>query len=148
MKYNIYQKLHNSNGHTFSFIPHVCYFSYHHSIAASEARSLTTPLSTKMRGLGWGWGRASHKNITSMSPFYQNSVTPPRPFAKSIKNPRLSMQDTYIDRGLCIFLMQILKTVSPLSNVNWLEHFIRQGCFQVCSGNNTSLFSMLVKLFI
>ena len=57
MKYNIYQKLHNSNGHTFSFIPHVCYFSYQHSIAASEARSLTTPLSTKMRGLGWGWGQ-------------------------------------------------------------------------------------------
>ena len=147
MKYNIYQKLHNSNGHTFSFIPHVCYFSYQHSIAASEARSLTTPLSTKMRGLGWGGGRASHKNINIHVSFYQNSVTPPLPFAKSIKNLSLSMQDTYIDRGLCSFLMQILKTVSRLLNVNWLEHFIRWGCFQVCSGNNnTSLFSMLVKL--
>ena len=45
-----YQKLANSNGNTFSFIPHVCYFSYHPSIAASEARSLTTLFSTKMRG--------------------------------------------------------------------------------------------------
>ena len=31
------------------FIPHVCYF-YHPSIAASEAGSLTTLFSTKMRG--------------------------------------------------------------------------------------------------
>ena len=39
----------NSNGNTFSFIPHLCYFSYHLSIAASEARSLTTLFSTEMR---------------------------------------------------------------------------------------------------
>ena len=44
-----YQKLANSNGNTFSFIPHVCYFSYHPSIA-SETRSLTTFFSTKMKG--------------------------------------------------------------------------------------------------
>ena len=54
-----YQKLANSNGNTFSFIPHVCYFSYHPSIAASEARSLTTLFFTKMRG----W-KHSHKNIS------------------------------------------------------------------------------------
>ena len=41
-----------------SIIPHVCYFSYHPSIAASEARSLTTLFSTKMRGR-----KHSHKNI-------------------------------------------------------------------------------------
>ena len=45
----IYQKLRNSNGNTFSFIPHVCCFSYDPSIAAFEARSLTTLFSTKMR---------------------------------------------------------------------------------------------------
>ena len=38
----ISQNLRNSNGNTFSFIPHVCYFSYHPWIAASEGRSLTT----------------------------------------------------------------------------------------------------------
>ena len=42
--------MHNSNGNTFSFIPHVCYFSYHLSTAAFEGRTLTTLFSTKMRG--------------------------------------------------------------------------------------------------
>ena len=50
IKQTIYQKLRNSNGNTFSFIPHVCYFSYHPSIAASKAWSLTTIFSIKMRG--------------------------------------------------------------------------------------------------
>ena len=58
IKQTIYPKLHNSNGNTFSFIPHVCYFSYHPSIAASKAWSLTTLFSTKMRGR-----KQSHKNI-------------------------------------------------------------------------------------
>ena len=39
----------NSNWIAFSIIPHVCYFSYHPSIAASEAQSLTTLFSTKIR---------------------------------------------------------------------------------------------------
>ena len=30
------------------------------------------------------------------------------------------MQDTYIDRGLCIFLIQMLKIVSILF-INWLD---------------------------
>ena len=47
---NSYQKLANSNGNTFSFMPRVCYFSYHPSTAASKTRSLTTLFSTKMRG--------------------------------------------------------------------------------------------------
>ena len=47
-----------SNGNTFSFIPHVCYFSYHLSIAASEAWNLATLFATKMRGR-----KHSHKNI-------------------------------------------------------------------------------------
>ena len=50
--------MHNSNGNTFSFILCVCYFSYPPSIAALEARNLTTLFSTKMRGRGH-----SHKNI-------------------------------------------------------------------------------------
>ena len=41
MKQTTYQKLRNSNKNTFSFISHVCYFSYHPSTAASEDRSLT-----------------------------------------------------------------------------------------------------------
>ena len=45
-----YQKLRNSKGNTFSFIPHVCYSSYLPWIAASEGRNLTTLFSTKMKG--------------------------------------------------------------------------------------------------
>ena len=45
----------NLNGNTFSFIPHVCYFSYHSWIAASEDRILTTLFSsTKLRESGVG----------------------------------------------------------------------------------------------
>ena len=58
IKQTIYQKLANSNGNTFNFIPHVCYFSRHPSIAASETRTLTTLFSTKMRER-----KHSHKNI-------------------------------------------------------------------------------------
>ena len=39
----------NSNGNIFSFIPRVCYFSYHPSIAAYKTRSLTLLVSTKIR---------------------------------------------------------------------------------------------------
>ena len=46
------------NRNTFSFIPHICHFSYHPSIAASEAPSLATLFSTKMRGGN------SHSNIS------------------------------------------------------------------------------------
>ena len=55
IKLNVYQ---NCDGNTFSFILHVCYFSYHPSIAGSEARSLTTLFFTKMRGK-----KHSYKNI-------------------------------------------------------------------------------------
>ena len=50
IKLTIYQILCNWNGNTFSFIPYVCYFLHHSSIAASEGRSLRTPFFTKMRG--------------------------------------------------------------------------------------------------
>ena len=34
------KKIRNLNGNTFSFIPHVCYFSYHPWIVSSEDQSL------------------------------------------------------------------------------------------------------------
>ena len=53
------------------------------------------------------------------------------------------MRDTCIDQELCIFLVQMLKTVSisfiNSKLLNWLEHFILRGCFQIYSGNNKSL---------
>ena len=107
IKQTIYQNLHDSNGNTFSFIPHVCYFSYHPSIAASEARNLTPVFSTKMRG-----SKHCHKNINIPVQFYQHSITPPLHSVKTIIKLRLSMRDIYINRGLCIFCTQMLETVS------------------------------------
>ena len=49
-KIDYLQKLRSSNGNTFSFILHVCYYLYLPWIAAAEGRSLTTLFSTKMRG--------------------------------------------------------------------------------------------------
>ena len=81
MKWTIYQKLRHSNGNTFSFIPHVCYFS-----------------------------------------------------------------DTFINRELCIFLVQMLKTVSILF-IN-PEHFIWWSFFQICSeSNNPSLLLYACEVF-
>ena len=50
IKKAFYQNLRYLKGNAFSFIPHVCYFPYHSSIAASEDRSLTILLATQMRG--------------------------------------------------------------------------------------------------
>ena len=52
IKQTIYEKIAKSNGNTFTFIPHVCYFSYHPSIAASETRSLITLFPAKNEGRG------------------------------------------------------------------------------------------------
>ena len=110
----IYQKLRNSNGNTFSFIPHVCYFSYLSWITASKGLGLTTLFSTKMM-----WEEIARRTSTPVShsirvPSLLSS--PPLPSAKTIKNlesrRKFSIRDTYIDGGLCIFLVQMLKTVS------------------------------------
>ena len=112
----------NSTWNTFSFIPHVCYFSYHPWIAASEGQSLTTqenqhPCPTLLK-------------LRHSSP----------PFCKNHKNLRLIWkfkQENHIDRELCIFLVRCSKqSVSCLLTLNCSEHFIRWGCFQICSGNN------------
>ena len=64
------------------------------------------------------WGGNNHKNINITLQFYWSSVIPTLPSAKTIKILRSlrnsSMRDTYIDRRLCISLVQMLKTVSIL----------------------------------
>ena len=93
MKLTIYQKLRNSNGNTFSFIPYVYYFSYHPWIAVYEDWSLNTQ---------------EHQNPEfhhSPPPLYKNH-------RKTEVDKKSSMQDTYTDQQLCIFLVQMLKTIS------------------------------------
>ena len=135
-KYKIYYspKTANSNENTFSFIPHVCYFPCHPSIAASKSLSWTTLFSTKMRG-----GNTVTRTLTSLTHSIWQPSLLPFFLQKPWKNLRLSMRDTYIDRGLCIFLMQMLKAVS-ISFINcelvWTLYLLV--CF--CSGNKNTLF--------
>ena len=74
IKQTIYQKLANSNGKTFNIIPHVCYFSYHASIAASETWSLTTLLSTKMRGEGTQSQEHQHTCLSNLQQKQQDII--------------------------------------------------------------------------
>ena len=57
------------------------------------------------------------------------------------------MRDNYIDRGCCIFLMQMLKTVSiSFINCELVRTLYSVGYIQICSGNNnTSLLCGKVK---
>ena len=125
----------NSNGNTFSFIPHVYYFSYHPSIAASDTLNLTTLFTTKMRGR-----KQSHKNINIPVPFYQNSVTPSLPSVKTIRKTLDRACETLtLTWGFAFFSGRCSKeSVSRLLTVNWSEHFIQWGCFQIFSGNNNT----------
>ena len=114
MKQTIYQKLWNTNGNSFSFMLHVCYFSYHPWIAVSEGESLTTLLSTKITGAG--------NTAARISKSLSNSLIVPSlslSSVKTIKKLRLinksGMRETDIHRRLCIFFVQLLKTVSILS---------------------------------
>ena len=105
IKQTIYQNLRNQNRNTFSFMPHVCYFSH-----LAWILEFKNTLLYQNEG-----GRNSHKNINIHLP----SIASHLPTVKTIKILRLirkfkRMRDTYIDQGLCIFLMWMLKTLSIL----------------------------------
>ena len=118
--------MHNSNRNTFSFIPHVCYFSYHPWIAATEGRSLATQ-------------EHQHSCLILLE-----FVTPPLPSIKTIKRAEvakkiqacetLTLTESFVFSS-CRCSKQ---SVSCLLTLNWSEHFIRWGCFQICSGNNNT----------
>ena len=118
----------NSNRNTFSFIPYVCYFSYHAWIAASEGQSLTTQ---------------KHQHPYPILLEFCHSSPP---LCKNHKKPEvdkkmqacktLTLTESFVF-SLCRCLKQSL---SCLLALNWSEHFIWWGYFQICSGdNNTSL---------
>ena len=144
IKYTIYQKLRNSNGNNFSLIPDVCYFSCLPWIAASEGPSLTTHNTLLQQNEGGG---NSHKNINIPLPFSQSSVTPP-PLCKNKKKPEVdkkiqACETLTLTKGFVFSSCRCSKqSVSRLLTMNWSEHFIRCGCFQICNGNNNT--SLLV----
>ena len=109
---------------TFSFIPHVCYFSYLPSIAASKGQSSKTLFSTKIRG----------KEIaTRTSTFLSHSI-------RILVDKKIQVCETLkLTEGFVFSSCRCLKqSVSPLLTPNWSEHFIRCGYFQICSGNNNT----------
>ena len=142
IKYTIHQKLRNSNGNTFSFIPHVCYFSYLPWIAASEGRRLTTLFSTKMRG------RKQPQEHQNPSPILLEFRHSSPPLCKNHKNPEVgkkiqACETLTLTEGFVFSSCRCSKqSVSRLLILNCSEHFIWCGCFQICSGNNNALFLM------
>ena len=48
------------------------------------------------------------------------------------------MRKTYTDQKPCIFLVQIPETVNMLF-INWSNHFILKGWFQIYCGNKNTL---------
>ena len=118
MKQAIYKKLHNSNGNTFSFNPHVCYFSYHPWIAASECRSLTTK---------------EHQHPCPILLEFRHS-SPPQ--CKNHKKPEI---DKKIQKCETLTLTESFvfssyrcskQLVSCFLTLNWSEHFAHRFSFK------------------
>ena len=124
MKQAIYQRLCNSSRNTFSFISHVSLLD-----CTSKGCSLTTqehqhpcPILLEFRH--------------SSPPLCENHEKPE--VGKKIQAcETLTLTESFVFSS-CRCSKQ---SVSCLLTLNWSEHFIWLGCFQICSGNNnTSLF--------
>ena len=145
VKLTIYQKLRNSNGNSFSFTPHVFYFSYLPWIPASEGRSLTTLFSTKMRG-----EEIATRTSTS-SPILLDFRHFSPPFCKNHKKAEVdkkiqACETLTLTEGLVFSSCRCSKqSLSRLLSLNCSVHFIRCGCFQVCRGNNNT--SLLLYVY-
>ena len=136
IKLNIYQKLHNSNGNTFSFIPRVCSFSNLPWIAASEGWILTTLFFIKTR-----WEEIATRTSTSQPHSIRVLSLLPL-LCKNHKKPEVdkiiqACGTLTLTKGFVLSLCRCSKqSVSCLITLNWSEHLISCGCFQLCSGSN------------
>ena len=129
----------NSNGNTFSFVPHLCYFSYLPWIAGSKGWSLTTLFSTKMRR-----EKITTKTLPTLSliplEFRHSSAI----LCKKHKKPEVdkktqACESLTFTEDFVFFSSRWSKLLVSCSlTLNWWEHFIwyaNQGCdFPVCSG--------------
>ena len=112
VKQTTYQRLHNSYKNTFGFMPHVCYFSYHPWIAASEGRSLTTQ---------------EHQHpYPILLEFYHSSPS----LFKNHEQPEvdkniLACKTLTLTESFVFSLCRCSKqSVSHVLTLNWSEHFI------------------------
>ena len=128
MKQTIYQKMHKSNRNTFSFTPHVCYFSYDPWTAASKGRSLVTQ---------------EHEHPCPILLQFSHSSPP---ICKNHKKPEIdkkiqACETLKLTKSFVFSSCRWSKqSVSCLLTLNQSEHFIQLGFFQICSrNNNTSL---------
>ena len=126
----------NSNGNIFIFIPHLCYFSYHPWIAASDGRSLSTQ---------------EHEHLCPILLLEFRHSSPP--ICKNNKKPEVdkkipACETLTLTENLVFSSCRCSKqSASRLLTLNWSEHFICWGCFQICSGNsNTSLLLYTCKV--
>ena len=130
--------MHNSNGHTFSFIPHVCHFSYHPCIAASESQELTTtqehqhpcPILLQFR---------------HSSPLLCKNHKKPEVDKKIQACETVGLTDSFVFSS-CRCSKQ---SVSRLLTLNWSEHFIWWVAFKfVAETIIHHCYCILVKSFI
>ena len=107
----------NSNGNTFSFIPHVCYFSYHPWIAASKGRSLTTQ---------------EHQHPCAILLEFRHSSPLCKNHKKTEVDKKIQACETLTLTESFVFssCRCSKQSVSCLLTLNWSEHFIRGVSFK------------------
>ena len=122
----------------FSFISHFFVsLSYLPWIAVSKGWSLTTLFSTKMIG-------EEIATRTSKSLSHSIRVLSLHPLCKNHKKPEVdkkiqACKTLILTEGFAFSSCRCSKqSVSRLLTLNWSEHFIRCGPFQICSENNNT----------
>ena len=105
IKQTIYQKLRSSNGNIFSVTPHISYFSYLPWIAASEGRSSLAQIRDRKQP-------QEHQHSSPILLEFCHYFPPLCKNHKKMRSIRKLKHARRIDRGLCIFLVEMLKTVS------------------------------------
>ena len=126
IKLTIYQKFRNSNGNTLRLIPHLCYFSYHPWIGASE---------------GWSLPTQEHQHPCPILLEFRHSSPP---LCKNHKKPEVdkkiqaceTLTFTLTEGFVFSSCKRSKQSASHLLALNWSEQPIRCGYFQICSGNN------------
>ena len=115
-----------SNGNTFTFISHECYFSYHPLITAFESQSLITQ-------------ELQHPCLILLD-FHHSSP----PLCKNHKQPEVdkkiqACETLTLSENFVFSLWRCSKqSVSRLLTLNWSEHVVLWVVFQISSGNNNT----------
>ena len=113
-----YQKLSNSNGNTFSSIPHMLFLISPLNCCFRRLEFNNTLLYQKVRGRKY-----KNRNINILAPFYWNSIIPSLPSVKKHKKPE-------VDKKIQTCETCSKQLVPRLLTLNWSEHFIQLVAFK------------------